>query len=370
MEPENSIIKVAIVSKDLAKNGISSVIINYAERINPSKFELTIFAGEVVDENNKKILEKKGIRVIKLPCKENKLDYYRKLYKTMKKNYFDILHVHGNSTAMSIELFIGILKNIKIRIAHCHNSKKDKSIIKKIIFPIFNRLYTNAFACGELAGKTLFGNRKFFIMRNGINTIKYQYNEQIRNEERKKLNVSNKIVLGHIGRFNSQKNHKFLIDLFENIARENDKYVLLLIGNGPDYEKIKERIDNSKYKDRIILYGETNEPEKMYLAMDIFVFPSLYEGLPLTLVEAQISGLNCVISDTITDEVIIDNVEKLPLNDIKKWKNVILNKKINYMRENFYSNNIIRIKEFDINDCVIDLEEKYNYLTNNNKGMM
>ena len=363
---ENQKIKIAIASKDLAKNGISSVIINYAEKINHEKFELTIFAGETIDENNRKILEEKGINVIKLPSKDNKYNYYKQLYKKMNKNYFDILHVHGNSTAMSIELFIGILKKIKIRIAHCHNSKKEKSIIKKLIYPIFNNLYTNAFACGELAGKTLFANRDFFIMRNGINTIKYQYNEQVRNETRKNLNISNKIVLGHIGRFNDQKNHKFIIDVFEELAKENDNYVLLLIGNGPNYENIKERIKNSKYKDKFILYGETNEPEKMYLAMDIIIFPSLYEGLPLTLVEAQISGLKCIISDTITDEVIIDNVEKCSIKSLTLWKEKILKTKINDKREAFYSNNKKRIKIFDINDCALELEKKYKNLIQNN----
>ena len=359
---ENKKIRVAIISKDLALNGISSVIINYAENMDLNKFELTIFAGKTIDNSNKIKLNKKGIKIVELPNKKNKIKYYKCLYKKIKKDYYDILHVHGNSTAMSIELFIGMLKNIKIRIAHCHSSKTDKSCIEKMITPIFNKLYTNAFACGKLAGESLFGNKKFFIMRNGMDTKKYKYDKAVRDKLRKELGVSNKVVLGHIGRFNYTKNHNFILDIFEEISKEKDNYCLLLIGNGPDYEKIKERIDNSKYKDRIILYGETNEPEKMYQAMDCFVFPSVYEGLPLTLVEAQISGLKCVISDVITSEVIIENVVKLPIDDKKTWKEEILNTKLNNNREIFYAKNYIAIEKYDISACVIELEKKYEML--------
>ena len=280
----------------------------------------------------------------------------------MKKSYYDILHVHGNSSAMTIEMIIGKIKKINIRIAHCHNTQKN-SIVKKFLKIVFNKTYTNAFACGDLAGKNLFGKNDFYLMRNGIDTNKYRFNDSIRNNIRNELNISDKIVLGHIGRFNTQKNHTFLLDIFEKVACESDDYVLLLVGDGADFNKIKERIDNSKYKDRIILYGETNTPEILYLAMDLFVFPSLYEGLPLTLIEAQVSGLKCFISDTITKEVILSNqVKSLPINDSNLWKDEILSSKICEDREKFYTLNIEKINKYNIDKCVKELEEKYKSL--------
>lgn len=353
-------IKIAIVTKNLEINGISSVIMNYAENIDLQKFSLTIFCGEKIDQNYYDKLCQLGIDVIKLPNKRNKIKFFWKLYKNLEKRKYDILHVHGNSSAMAFELFIGKLRKIKVRIAHCHNSVKNKSILKKFLMVAFNHLYTDAFACGKKAGETLFGNKDFYIMKNGIDISKYQYNEVLRNKIRNKLNINNNFVLGHIGRFNEQKNHKFLLDVFERVADKNDKFVLLLVGTGPDFDDIKERISKSRHKDKFIMYGETTKPEEMYFAMDAFIFPSLYEGLPLTLVEAQISGLRCIISDVITDEVIIsDIVTKVSLNDIDMWVNNILDLKIKNDRKSFIVKNKVNADKYEIKQCVNDLEIKF-----------
>ena len=362
-------IKIAIVTKDLGRNGISAVIMNYAENMDLNKFKLTIFAGEKIDDSYLSECQKFGIDVIKLSNKKRKFKYYNDLYKNIHKREYDILHVHGNSSAMFFELFIGKLKKIKVRIAHCHNTKKSKSILKKFLLLFFNHSYTNAFACGKLAGDILYKNKEFYIMKNGVDTSKYLYDESTRNKIRKQLNIDEKFVLGHIGRFNTQKNHQFLLDVFERVAEKDNKFVLLLVGDGPDFNEIQERISKSKYKDRIILYGETSKPEEMYLAMDAFVFPSLYEGLPLTLVEAQISGLQCLISDIITDEVIIsDIVTKLPLNNIEIWVKEVLKLNLKDDRNMFYSKNKSGVENYDIKKSVQDLEEKYIDIIKQNKN--
>lgn len=363
MYNNNSKIKLAIVVKNFEINGISTVVMNYAQKMDLNRFELTIFAGDKIDKMYQDKCEKLGIKIIKLPNKSNKIKYYYSLYKKIKKNYFDILHIHGNSSAMAIELFIGKMKKIKIRITHCHNTQKSNSFLKKIMKVVFNNLYTDAFACGDLAGKTLFEDKSFYIMRNGVDTLKYRYNVNIRNKIRSELNIDNKIVIGHVGRINEQKNQSFLIDVFEKLAIDNEQYILLLVGIGPLYDETKQRVSESKFKDRIILYGETNTPEKMYYAMDIFAFPSVYEGLPLTLVEAQISGLPCIISDKITDETkLSDRVIKLPITDSDIWKNKILSTNICNDRDKFYDLYIDKIKKFNIDECVNEIENKYESL--------
>ena len=156
-----------------------------------------------------------------------------------------------------------------------------------------------------------------------------------------------------------------MLDVFFYVSNENENYVLLLVGVGPKFNEVKEKISKSSFKDRIILYGETTKPEDMYFAMDIFAFPSLYEGLPLTLVEAQITGIPCIISDRITDETKLSNmVIKLPITDTDIWENQILSAKIydNQERENFIKLHSSEIDKFNIDECVKEVEKKYKSL--------
>lgn len=361
MERLNFMKKIAIISTNLACTGISTVIMNYCKNINLKKFEITIFAGAPIDEYYKGECKKLGIDIIELPYRRPKvIKYYISLFRKMKKNHYDIVHVHGNSYAMFMDLFIAKLKKIKIRISHCHSTRISKVFSSKPFELLFNLVCTERFACGDLVGKTLYKNKDFYIIRNGIDTSKYCFDSKTRADIRSKLGVNDKIILGHIGRFNESKNHKFLLEIFEKIASLNDKYVLLLVGNGPDFIRIKDIINKSKYKNRIILYGESNEIEKMYFAMDIFVFPSLYEGFPLTLVEAQVSGLPCIISDVITDEVVLcDLVKKKSIVSSDLWINEILSTKTNLKRKEFYNSNLDIIKTFDIKECSYNLEKRY-----------
>ena len=148
---------------------------------------------------------------------------------------------------------------------------------------------------------------------------KFDYNEAVRREIRKKLNLEGKYVVGHAGRFSDQKNHSFLLDIFQAVHRKNPNTVLLLFGVGELQEAMKNKARTLGIEDAVIFYGASNEMNKMWQAMDVFVMPSLYEGLPVTGVEAQASGLPCIFSDTITKEVgLTDKTEFLSLNESPK----------------------------------------------------
>lgn len=356
-------IRIAMVSNDLNINGISTVIMNYCKYIDRNMFDVTVIAGVPVAHEYEVELHEKSINVIILPeRKKDALKYYIKL-KTALKGGFDIVHVHGNSATITVELVVALLSGINIRIAHCHNCTCNNKKIHRILLPLFNLVYTTGFACSELAGKWLFGNKKFQIISNGFVTEDYKFDINARERIRKSLDLDNAYVIGHVGRFNNQKNHAYILDVFEQVASECHNAYLLLVGTGPNYNNVLQRINKHKYKERIILYGETSCVSELYGAFDIFVFPSKHEGLGIVMLEAQISGLYCLASDVVPRDVKIgQNVDFLPIDElsVNVWKNKILDQiGVLTVRENFYQENLEQISNYDIHSNVKNLEKIY-----------
>ena len=170
-------------------------------------------------------------------------------------------------------------------------------------------------ACSKEAGEWLFGNTQFIVLNNGIDVSKYVFNQNIREEYRKILGFSDELVLGHVGRFSNQKNHNFLIDIFYEIIKINKKSKLILIGTGELENEIKEKVESLSLKEKVIFLGARADVNKIMQAMDVFILPSLFEGLPVVGVEAQASGLPCIISDTVSKDVkITDSVLQISLS--------------------------------------------------------
>lgn len=356
----DSRIRIAYITKNLNINGISTVILNYCKNINKNKFTITILAGSPIADTYCKEFNKIGVEIIELPNKiEKNKKYYWTLFKELSSKKYDQVHIHGNSATLTIELIIACIKGIKVRFVHCHNSTCNHKKIHYLLKPIFNKLCTYGFACSNMAGKWLFTKNNYSIIPNGFDTHKFVFNDKFRNEIRKKLNIDdNQLLIGHVGRFNEQKNHPYLLEIFKHVGKVNKDAILLLVGSGPDFVKIKEMIYSHPYKDRIILYGETNEVEKIYSAMDIFVFPSIYEGLGIVLLEAQISGLKCITSNVIPEEAYItENIVSLNLENPKEWADEIINTKI--QDRNNLKNNYENIRQYEIKENVKLLEKYY-----------
>lgn len=346
-------LKIAMVANSLTKNGISSVIINYCTYLDHNRFQVTVLCGGEIEEGNRRLCEENGAKVIQLPEKhKNTKAYLKALRQELKKGKYDIIHVHCNSAMATSELLVARSCGIRGRIPHSHNTTCSHMKAHKLLYPIFTALYTDGLACGRDAGKWLFRDRPFTVIPNGFDQSRFVFDAEKREEYRKKLNIENKFVLGHIGRFNQQKNQEYLLKIFEKTAEKDPNAFLLLVGDGVDFEKIKSLADQSPYKERIHLYGKTDHPEYFYSVFDEFIFPSRYEGLPVTLLEAQINGLPCTISDMITDEVIINpNVKQVALNGpIDGWVAAIEenNKRVKIDLSKFASYNIeddVRILE-------------------------
>ena len=251
---------------------------------------------------------------------------------------------------------------------HSHNAGFGAAgngirFISKILKPLIPLFCDNFYGCSELAARFLFPRSiiesgRCSVLPNGIDLEKYDYNEAVRREIRKKLNLEGKYVVGHAGRFTDQKNHSFLLDIFQAVHRKNPNTVLLLFGVGELQEAMKNKARTLGIEDAVIFYGASNEMNKMWQAMDVFVMPSLHEGLPVTGVEAQASGLPCVFSDAITKEVgLTSNTEFLSLQEKPDvWAEHVL-KYINVQRKS--ERKILEQAGYDIQQTADTLAQLY-----------
>ena len=218
---------------------------------------------------------------------------------------------------------------------------------------------TKLFACGNAAGNWMFQGQPFQILNNAIDTKKHTYSEQVAAEVRKEFDIENCKVIGHIGRFNPQKNHTFLIDIFAEIKKIRPDAKLLLVGGGEGMTAIQQKVEKLGLKDSVIFTGVRPDVNRLLQAMDVFVFPSLYEGLPVTMVEAQAAGLPCVISDKVPDECIVTEglvtVQKLS-DSVENWAKHIVSR-ANMQRKD--TGEQIKAHGFDIAENAKWLEEFY-----------
>lgn len=268
--------------------GVESVVMNYYRNIDKSKVQFHFICDEDSTDIPYDEIEKLGGKVIVVPPYQKLFKYQKELYKIFKENNYKIVHSHINALSV-FPLRIAKKAGVPIRIAHSHSTsnKKEwkKNLIKDVLRP-FSKIYANQFfACTEHAGKWLFGKKvlerkELNVINNAIDLKKFEFNEKIREDLRKELGIKeDTIVIGHIGRFMRQKNHEFLIDVFNELYKKNQNTVLILIGQGPLLNEIKQKARNLNIEDKIKFIGQITDVERYYNIMDVFVFPSIYEGL-------------------------------------------------------------------------------------------
>lgn len=323
---EKNINLVFINTVNLEENGISSFILNNSYILTKWAVEVTIIAPNKVNQNLKKELNNNNVNLIELPMR-NKVPYkyFYKLYKVLKNGRYDVVHVNGNSTTMSVELVAALLAGIKVRIAHSHNTTTDHKRINKLLRPIFDVVTNGRIACNEAAGKWLFQNRDFIVIKNGIDLSHFRFDEAVRAKYRKIIGLTDKdILLGHVGRFNRQKNQRFLLNLIDHL---DSKYHLVLIGSGMNYHELKSMVKKSQHLNtRVTFTGQIKDTSTWLSAMDIFLLPSLYEGQPYTLIEATAAGLNSIVSDTVSKENdIAGNIIFKSIKESEKWADILEN---------------------------------------------
>ncbi|WP_185151132.1 glycosyltransferase family 1 protein [Peribacillus simplex] len=320
-------LKVLIISTTGFKlDGITNVILNYYRAMDKSDMQIDFVVGNDIFNDLKIELESCGSRIYKIGGRMKKTwAYINRLSSLIQENNYDIVHAHGNSCTLALEMYAAKKGGAKIRIPHSHNSKNKYKVIHLMLRGIFNSTYTHGFACGKMAGEWLYNEKPFKVIKNGINIDEYRYNAEVRERYRKKYNLVGKKVIGHVGHFTYQKNHDYLLDIFVELYQLDSNYRLLLIGDGELKPAIEKRVSKLGLSDFVIFAGKTLETPQLMQAMDIVVMPSRFEGLPLTLVEAQTASLSCYVSDAISKEAGITGLVKfIELdNSPKEWASII-----------------------------------------------
>ena len=355
--------KVCHVIGGIVGGGIEQVIINYCSKIKTVDFDL-LYQYEPNNTCLKKI-ENAGVRCARIPDKiKHPFRHCIAIYSFLKKGQYDAVHVHLDWFLSWIICVIALLAGVKKRIIHHHQIYQERTVFHRTFFFVMRKMNvlcsTCRLACSDGAAINGFGRRAYEkgsveIIQNAVNVGRFKFNRTERNRIRNQYGIAiTDVCVGCIGRLCFQKNQLFLLKAFKRLVESKDNYVLMLIGNGPDKEKIIELVEKMRIQNRVLIVDSQDDVSPFYSAMDAFCLPSRWEGLGMVLVEAQINGLQCFASDKIPESVqISNNVKFLSIADASVWTNAILN------TECFSHNNLFDAEIFDIDKCYKKLEKIY-----------
>lgn len=277
--------------------------------------------------------------------KRNPIKNYKSLLNLMKQQNYEVIHVHMLSAAYMLPLRAAQKSGVKTIIAHSHNSSKSPGILRDVLNRINRKSVfknsTHFLACSKGAGEWLFVEnqnlREIKIINNAIDVTNFSFNKKSRNKIRKSMNMDEKFVIGHVGRFEYQKNHEFLIDVFFQIHKRNSKAILLLIGEGKLKEKIQKKVSMLGMEQSVFFLGIRSDINELMQAMDIFLLPSHSEGLGIVAIEAQAAGLKTILSTEVAVEAAVTElVEFMSLSQSSEdWAKSILRYENGYSRRSF-----------------------------------
>ena len=300
-------IKILFITHFLRPNGTENFIMNVYRHIDTTKFHIDFLLYTDEETCHTKEAREKGSVIYVVPGrKESFTGYYLGLEEFFKdhRGEYEAVHFCGGSLTSIAPLFYAWRYKVPVRVVHSHSSFTfgiHNKVMHYLNRPLIHKICTHLLACSDVAGKWFFGNRPFDIVKNGIDVEAFRFNEVFRNEERQKLNLApDNLVIGHVGRFSSEKNHDFLIDIFQEVRKSNDKSILLLAGSGDLLEKTKKKAEHLGLSPYVHFLGQRHDVNRLMQAMDCFVMPSTFEGLPFVLIEAQCAGLPCYVSDKVS----------------------------------------------------------------------
>lgn len=321
-------IRVLNIVGGMSCGGAETMIMNLYRNIDRMRIQFDFFLVNTGVSYYEPEIEKLGGRIfVTSKRSQNLFKYCKDLFYTIKKYNYNVVHIHTSHVSSSlIPAVISFMAGARIRICHSHNTQCKPIWLHKIFRPFLNLFLTKRLACGEMAGKWMYGNhKKFEILPLPVDCKKFEFSDSERKRQREELNITNEFVIGHVGRFEYQKNHEYLIDIFADIVGVTENVKLVLIGDGNLKENIRNKIKKLNLEDKIIFTGVIKDVYNKMNAFDCILFPSYYEGFPTVILEAQANGLPCFISDTITKEIkLTDLVYFLPLsNDKELWRRAI-----------------------------------------------
>lgn len=334
-------VRVLVVAP-LGVGGVTNMMINIQRHLDRSKINFDYLVFHDRKEPSEDIVTSMGSKKIVASVDNigsaavRRFARLKEIKKVCKDNNIQILHYNADSAADLMNIMAAKAGGVKYVTIHSHNAGFGTAglgvrLMSMLLKPFIPRYCDTFWGCSDLAArfllpKSVIEKGNYYVLPNGIELEKYKYNPEVRAEKRKELGIDDKYVIGHAGRFSDQKNHTFLLDIFASVKKKKSDCVLLLFGVGELMEPMKAKAKSLGIDDSVIFYGASNEMEKMWQAMDVFLMPSLHEGLPVTGIEAQASGLPCVFSDEITKEVDVTNTSYfLSLKDsADKWADLVI----------------------------------------------
>ncbi len=324
------VIRVAQVMGYMNGGGVEQVVMNYYRHVDRTRvqFDFIVCEGsEMVPEDE---ITSLGGRVFMVPPYSHVVAYGRALENLYQSQRWSIVHSHLNALSV-FSLRAAKTAEVPVRIAHSHSTSGQgefaKNIIKNILRTQSRRYPNYLMACSQHAGEWLFGKEaEFQIIPNAFEIKKFIFNSSERSRVRSELGIHDEsIVIGHIGRFMTQKNHLFLIDAFSRLLDFAPNVLLILVGEGELKAEVERKVRANGVEDRVIFLGQRSDVSSLYQAFDVFAFPSLYEGLGMVLIEAQVAGLPCVVSDCVPHESNVSGaVHYLPLGDSDMWAHALV----------------------------------------------
>lgn len=363
-------VRVLQIVYELGVGGIQSFLMNVYRNIDRSKVQFDFLLSTEKIGVYEKEIEEMGGKVYRVSDRKKNFLKNRKELDVFFKNHkeYDCVHYHCSSLTYITPLEMAAKHGVETRIIHSHNSMlASQNPINKIIHAInkkrIDKFATDYYACSDLAGKWLYegclGLEKMVVVKNGIITKKYMFNENDRDNYRKKLNIESKIVLGNIGRIAPAKNHQFLLKTFQILNKKIPNTMLLIVGDGPERKNMEKLAENLEIADSVKFLGQRDDVPQLLQAMDCFVMPSKWEGFPVVMVEVQTSGLTCYVSDVVTKQAMLNtNVTYLSLDKGENyWADVLAENCYTWKRYNSIEN--IINAGFDICETTSFLQKKY-----------
>jgi glycosyltransferase involved in cell wall biosynthesis len=324
-------IRVLQVVTHMERGGLETMIMNYYRNIDRTKVQFDFLVHRDQRATYDDEIEALGGVIHRIPRLVPWSTSYRKTLNTFFAEHpqYKIVHVHQDCLS-SVILMAAKKNGVPVRIGHSHNSNQDKNL-KFLVKLFYKRLipkYSTAlFACGKEAGDWMFGDASYHILHNAIDTVQYRFDRSKAQHLRRSLSIpEDALVIGHVGRFSNQKNHSFLIDIFYQIVEKAPQARLILVGDGVLKPAIEEKVEKMGLKSKVFFTGLRSDVQDLMQAMDLFLFPSLYEGVPVTMIEAQAAGLPCYISDRVPIECkMTDQVRQISLEKTAtEWAEDIL----------------------------------------------
>ena len=342
--------------------GIENFLLNYYKNMNRDEFVFDVIVHGEKRGMLEGIFEDMGATIYHIPTKhESIIQNMRAMKKIIKVGKYDIVHAHQQVIGF-IPMYYAKKAGVKMRITHSHSANEEKGIFRKIVkcflLQLLKKNTTNWFACGQDAGRALWGEnaieqKQVHIMKNAIHLEKFIFNPLIREQKREELGIRSELVIGNVGRFSVEKNHEFLVEIFNEIHKINDSSILLLVGRGELEEKVKRQVENLGLRDSVIFLGVRNDVPELLQVMDVFLLPSKSEGLPVVLVEAQTAGLKVIASDIVTKEIKI--TELITYISLEKSSKYWADQTIELIKNN---NKIDPYQQMQLNGYDIKLEAK------------